>query len=77
MSLQIIQDNDGKPAGIFIPINEWEILKNQYKDLEMLEYEELNKEQILEEFKQALIELKLIEQGKLKSRPAKHLLEEL
>lgn len=77
MSLQIIQDNDGKPAGIFIPIDEWEILKNQYKDLEMLEYEEPSKEQILEEFKQALMELKQIEEGKLKSRSAKHLLDEL
>ncbi|RYY05847.1 MAG: hypothetical protein EOP43_07930 [Sphingobacteriaceae bacterium] len=77
MSLQIIQDSEGKTAGIFIPISEWEKLKKQHKDLEVLEYEEPDKEQILQEFKEALLELKQIEQGKLKSRPVKHLLDEL
>lgn len=77
MGVQIIQDNDGKTAGIFIPIKQWEMLKKQYKVLEVLEYEEPSKEQILQELKQAVTELKQIEQGKLKSRPAKHLLDEL
>lgn len=77
MGVQIIQDNDGKTAGIFIPINEWEMLKKQYKDLEVLEYEEPSKEQLLQELKEAVTELKLVEQGKLKSRPAKELLDEL
>lgn len=77
MSLHIIQDSEGKTTGIFIPISDWEKLKKQHKDLEVLEYEEPGKEQILQEFKEALIELKLIEQGKLKARPAKHLLDEL
>ena len=36
-----------------------------------------NKKQILLELKQAVIELKLIEQGKLKARPAQELLDEL
>ena len=38
---------------------------------------EPNKKQILLELKQAVIELKLIEQGKLKARPAQELLDEL
>ncbi len=77
MNLQVIQDSDGNPTGVYIPIKEWEELKKQFKDLEALEYEEPLKEQIFLEIKEAVIELKLIEQGKLKSHPAKQLLDEL
>ena len=77
MSLQLIQDSKGKATGVFIPINEWKTLKKQYTDLAVLEYVEPTKEQLLEELKQAVIELKLIEQGKLKARPAQTLLDEL
>jgi hypothetical protein len=31
MSLQYTYDADGKPIGVFIPINEWEDLTNQLK----------------------------------------------
>lgn len=77
MRLQVIQDTKGKATGVFIPINDWKELKKQYKGLEVLEYEEPTKEQILQELKEAIVELGLIEQGKLKARPAKELLNEL
>ena len=77
MRLQVIQDGRGKTTGIYIPINEWKELKKQYKDLEILEYEEPSKQQLLEELKEAVNQLALIEKGKLKSRPAKALLNEL
>jgi hypothetical protein len=77
MRLQVIQDSKGKATGVYIPINEWKELKKQYRDLEVLEYEEPTKEQILQELKEAVQELKLVEQGKLEARPAKELLNEL
>jgi hypothetical protein len=77
MRLQVIQDGRGKTTGVYIPINEWKELKKLYKDLEILEYEEPTKEQLLEELKEAVTQLTLIEKGKLKSRPAKALLNEL
>ena len=77
MRLQVIQDDKGKTTGVYIPINEWKELKKQYKDLEVLEHEGHSKEQILKELKQAVTELKSVEQGKLKARPAKDLLNEL
>ena len=52
-------------------------LKRQYKDLEVPEYEEPSKKQLPEELKDAVTQLALIEKGKLKSRPAKALLNEL
>ena len=77
MRLQIIQDSKGKATGVYIPINEWNALKKKHKDLEALEYQEPTKEQVLEELKEAIHELRLIEEGKLKARPAKSLLDEL
>jgi hypothetical protein len=77
MKLQVIQDSKGKATGVYIPINEWMELKRQYKDLEVLEYEAPTKEQILQELKEAVTELRLIEQRKLKARPVKDLLDEL
>ncbi len=77
MKVQIIQDGKGKATGVYIPISEWKELKKRYKDLEALEYEEPSKEQILQELKEAVTELKLVEQGKLNARPAKDLLDEL
>ena len=77
MKLQVIQDEKGKTTGVYIPISKWKELKKQYRDLEYLEDEEPSKEQVLRELKEAVNELRLIEQGKLKARPAKEFLDEL
>jgi hypothetical protein len=77
MSLQVLHDNKGNATGVFIPMPQWKQLKKQHKDLEVLEYEEPTKEQLLLELKQAVLELKQVEQGKLKARPIKALLNEL
>lgn len=81
MKLQILQDSKGHAPGVYIPIADWRVLKKQFHQLAILENEEKNeessKEQILMELKESFRELKLIEQGKLKSRPAKELLDDL
>jgi hypothetical protein len=77
MSLQFIQNEKGKPTGVFIPINEWKQMKAQYKNLETWEEAELTKEQILANIKQGVEEVKLVIAGKLKGKPARELLDEL
>lgn len=77
MSLQFIQNEKGKPTGVFIPINEWKQMKAEYKNLENWEEPELTKEQILANIKQGVEEVKLVIAGKLKGRPARELLDEL
>ena len=77
MRLQVIQDSKGKATGVFVPISDWQELKKRHKDLAILEYEEPSKEQILQELKEAVIELKQVEQGKLKAHPVQELLNEL
>lgn len=39
MNLQYISDSKGRTTGVFIPINEWNDLKNKYKNIEQ---EEIN-----------------------------------
>jgi hypothetical protein len=77
MSLQIIQNEKGKPAGVFIPINEWKQMKAMYKNLKIWEEPEQTEEEILNNIRQAVEEMKLIKAGKLKGRPARELLDEL
>ncbi len=34
MNLQYISDSKGNTTGVYIPINEWNLLKNKYKGIE-------------------------------------------
>jgi hypothetical protein len=77
MNLQYISDNRGKTTGVFIPIQEWEGLKSKFKGLEEVELGEQSKEEILQGLQQAVEEMNLVKQGKLKARDAKDLLNEL
>ena len=77
MSLQFIQNDEGKPAGVFIPINEWKQMKALYKNLEAWEEPDRTKEEILESIKKGAQEIKLVMAGKLKGKPARQLLDEL
>ena len=77
MPLQIIQNEKGKPAGVFIPINEWKQMKAQYKNLEAWEEPDRTKEQVLESIRQGVEEVKLVIAGKMKGKPARQLLDEL
>lgn len=77
MKLQIIQDNKGKKTGVFIPIQDWNELKKQYRELEKLEDAPPSKAELLQELRRAVKELSLIEQRKLKPRPVNALIREL
>ena len=57
----MIRDARGKATGVYIPIDEWKEFKKQYEGLEVLEYEEPTKEQLLGELKEAVAQLALIE----------------
>lgn len=77
MQVQIIQDENGKATGVYIPIRKWEQLKRKYNDLEAEEYVAGNSEQLIRALKEAIHELKLVEEGKSLVRPAKEFLDEL
>lgn len=77
MNLQYISDNRGKTTGVFIPIQEWELLKSKFKGLEEEVLGDQSKEEILHGIQIAVEEMNLIKKGKLKTRDAKDLLNEL
>jgi hypothetical protein len=77
MSLQIIKGENGKPTGVFIPINDWEIMKQEYQNLKSWEEPEPTKEEILTGIKEAIEEVKLIKAGKIKAKSLKEFLNEL
>jgi len=77
MNLQYISDSRGKTTGVFIPIQEWEVLKFKFKGLEEEELGEQSKVEILQGLQQAVGEINLVKQGKMKARNAKDLLNEL
>lgn len=39
MTLQFIHDNKGNTTGVFIPIEEWQLLKSKYTELQKEEVE--------------------------------------
>jgi hypothetical protein len=39
MKLQILQDNTGKDTGVYVPIADWELIKRDYPDIELVENE--------------------------------------
>jgi hypothetical protein len=77
MSLQVIQGGNGKPTGVFIPMNDWEIMKEEYQNLQAWEEPEPTKAEILTGIKEAVEEVKLIKAGKIKAKSLKELLNEL
>ena len=77
MNLQIIHDSKGNPTGVFIPMQDWKQLKKRYADLAQYEVEEPTKEQLISELKEAIQELKEVEQGTRQARPLSELLNEL
>ena len=56
MNLQFIHDNKGNTTGVFIPIEEWQSLKDKYADLDI---EEANQPDELSDWEKNLIDERL------------------
>jgi hypothetical protein len=37
LQAQIVKDERGKPMGVFIPISDWELIKQRYPDIDNLD----------------------------------------
>ena len=77
MKTQYIYDHNGLPAGVFIPIKDWEMMKKEYQNLKVWEDPKPTKEEILAGIKEAVEEVKLIKARKIKAKSLKDLLNEL
>jgi hypothetical protein len=72
MKTQLIQDHNGKPTGVFIPIKDWEIIKNEYPNIEAINHE-------LEMWEQEFIDHRIaaIEKNPERLKPIDDLFEQL
>lgn len=72
MRLQVIQDGDGKNTGVFIPMEDWTLIKDQYPDIE-------NTALDLEQWEKDLIDARLnaIAENPERLKPGKNLIEDL
>jgi hypothetical protein len=72
MRLQVIQDGHGKKTGVFIPMEDWTLIKNQYPDIE-------NADLDLQQWEKDLIDTRLdaIAKNPELLKPGKNLLKEL
>ncbi len=72
MSFQYTYDANGKPVGVFVPINEWKQITE-----ELSKRKTSGKSKILKSIERGLKQVNQIEKGKLKSIPFKQLLDAL
>ncbi len=56
MSLQYIHDTNGKTTGVFIPIDDWQLLKEKYSELQV---EEIHGQTELEAWQKEIIDERL------------------
>lgn len=72
MRLQLIQDAKGNDTGVFIPIEDWVLIKNQYPDIEKASAK-------LQKWEKDLIDsrLDIIAKNPKRLKPGKNLLKEL
>lgn len=81
MNVQYISNRRGKRTAAVVPIKEWEKIRKKLDLPEEPQYDEdglaLNKAAIIADVKEALEEVKLYKQGKIKMQSARDFLKEL
>lgn len=73
MELQYITDKKGHKSAVQLPINDWQKIQKELKELEKLR----DKKAFFSDLKEAVEEVKLAKQSKLKLQSAKEFLNEL
>jgi len=73
MNLQYITDTKGRKKAVQLPIEDWENIQNDLKELENLR----DKKAFMYDLKDSIGEVKLAKEGKIKLQSAKDFLNEL
>jgi len=73
MNLQYITDKKGHKNAVQLPIEDWEQIQNDLKELETLR----GKKAFMYDLKDSVEEVKLAKEGKIKLKSAKDFLNEL
>lgn len=72
MKLQVLQDNQGRPTGVFVPMEDWTLIKTNYPDVENLDTD-------IPQWEKEMIDSRLeaIAQNPERLKPISGLIEEL
>jgi len=73
MSVQFVTNSKGKKTSVLISYKEWDALNREREELK----QKLQEAELSLRYKQAFKDVKLFEQGKLKTHPIADLLNEL
>ncbi len=73
MNLQFITDTNGHKNGVLLTLRDWEKIQKELEELERLR----DKRAFMADFKEAVEEVKLAKEGKIKLQSAKDFLNEL
>lgn len=73
MELQYIIDKKGHKSAVQLPINDWQQIQKELKELKKLR----GKKSLLADLKESVAEVVLAKQGKIKLQSAKDFLNEL
>ena len=78
MNLQYISDSKGHHTGVFIPIDDWNKIKEQLDKSGIInDVQEPSKDYVLKGLEDALEEVKKYENGEVRLNSARDLLDEL
>jgi hypothetical protein len=72
MKLQVLQDNFGNQTGVYVPMEDWKLIKDNYPDIETID-------QYLPQWEKEIIDnrLNVIQSSPERLRPINELFEEL
>jgi hypothetical protein len=73
MELQYIIDKKGHKSAVQLPINDWQQIQKELKELKKFR----DKKSLLDDLKESIAEVALAKQGKIKLQSAKDFLNEL
>ena len=77
MLVQYLTNNIGENTGVYIPITDWNLIKNKLKEQNFELTEHISKDEILFDLKEAFEEVKQHKLGKRKMQTAKEYLDEI
>ena len=77
MLVQYLTNNIGEKTGVYLPINDWFVIKNKLQEINFEINEQISKEEILSDLQEAFSEVKQHQSGKIKMQPAKEYLDEI
>ena len=77
MLVQYLTNNIGEKTGVYLPINDWFVIRNKLQEINFEINEQITKDEILSDLEDAFHEVKQHQLGKIKMQTAKEYFDEI